>query len=132
MISLNELLSGHSIVDVPHEHQINLQDLQVKINIIRAARGIPMTVTSGYRFKSDQLRIYRARGIPDDQIPMGSMHLKGKACDIYDEDGSLMKWCRENVALLEVAEVWIEDDPSQPRVHFQTEPPKSGNRFFKP
>lgn len=104
MISSNELLSGHALISLPQDHQMNLQDLQVKINVVRSARG----------------------------IPMGSMDLKGKACDIYDKDGSLMKWCRDNVSLIEKVGLWIEDDPSQPRVHFQTEPPKFGNKFFKP
>lgn len=131
-ISFKELLHGHVITDITTAQQHNLEDLQVKINKVRDVWGKPMIVTSGVRLVQDQLRIYRSRGVPDDKIPMGSAHLKGCACDILDEDGSLMQWCRDNVSLLEEVGLWIEDDPSQPRVHFQSLPPMSGNRFFKP
>lgn len=132
MIILKELLSGHDFSKIPADHKANLEELLKKINLIRAAWNKPMNITSGYRAIEDQLRIYRARGVPDDKIPMGSMHLKGGACDIYDQDGSLMQWCRDNEKLLEEVGLWVEDDPSQPRVHFQIRAPKSGSRFFKP
>ena len=139
MITFKELLSGNSISDVPHAHQVNLEELLKRINIIRAAWGKPMRITSGYRSDADHKRIYseinakrEAQGLPKRSVPMGSAHLTGSACDIYDPDGSLMQWCRDNVATLEQAELWCEDDPSTPRVHFQIYPPKSGNRFFKP
>ena len=132
MISYNELLSGHVLSDVPIEYQHNLEDLKTRINVVREKRGIPMIVTSGFRSMQDHLRIYRSMGVPDDKIPMNSWHLKGAAVDISDPDGSLMQWCRDNVPLLEEVGLWIEDDTSVKRVHFQIFPPKSGNRFFKP
>jgi hypothetical protein len=132
MIAMKELLGGRTIADIEHSAQLNLDELLKRINVIREAWGKPMTVTSGFRDPQDQLRIYRAKGIPDNKIPMGSAHLKGAAVDILDTDGSLMQWCRDNVPLLEKTELWCEDDPSTPRVHFQIYPPGSGNRFFKP
>lgn len=132
MISMSELLGSHNIADVSHSDQLNLEELKKRINAFRDVYGKPMQVTSGYRFLQDHLRIYSEKGISRDKIPMGSAHLKGCAVDISDKDGSLMKYCRDNVPLLEKIGLWVEDDPSTPRVHFQTYPPKSGNRFFKP
>lgn len=132
MITLKELLSGHSIADVELSAQINLEELLKRINKLRAAYNKPLIVTSGYRSKQDQLRIYRSRNIPDNKIPMGSAHITGCACDIYDPNGELMEWSRNNENLLEEFGLWVEDDTTQPRVHYQTYPPKSGKRFFKP
>lgn len=131
-ISLKELLKDLPIIEVPIAHQHNLEILRERMNSLREVYGHPMHVTSGYRTEADQLRIYRERGVPDHKIPMNSQHLKGGACDILDRDGSLMKWTRENEQLLVDLGLWVEDDPSQPRVHYQINPPKSGNRFFKP
>jgi uncharacterized protein YcbK (DUF882 family) len=132
MISMKELLGDHMINDIPLNHQHNLEELLLKINKVRVLFNKPMIVTSGYRSEQDHLRIYRSKGVPDNKIPMGSAHLKGAAVDILDKDGSLFKWCKDNVNQLETIELWCEDDQSVPRVHFQIYPPKSGNRFFKP
>lgn len=132
MITLRELLSGRLINDIPISHQFNLEELLQKMNVIRLSYGKPMTITSGYRSQQDHLRIYSQRNIHPPHVPMGSQHLIGGACDILDRSGELMQWCRDNVPLLESTGLWIEDDPSQPRVHFQINPPRSGNRFFKP
>lgn len=132
MISMKELMGDHNISDIPINHQHNLEELLLKINKVRALYNKPMTVTSGYRSEQDHLRIYRSKGIPDNKIPMGSAHLKGCAVDILDKDGSLFKWCKDNVNHLEEIGLWCEDDQAVPRVHFQTYAPKSGNRFFKP
>jgi len=126
---MNELLHNHVITDFNLDIQNNLEDLLNKINIFREAYGKPMIVTSGIRTVEDHFRLYKEKGT---KAPMGSQHLQGRAVDIYDEDGELMKYCKENVPLLESIGLWIEDDNSVPRVHFQTVPPKSGHRFFKP
>jgi hypothetical protein len=139
MITYKELLSGHSIADVPINFQQNGETLLKRINIVRQAYGKPCIVSSGYRSDADHRRIYSqinakraAKGLPMVSIPWGSQHLTFSAVDIADPKGDLMQWCRDNVAILEKAELWVEDDPSIPRVHFQIFPPKSGNRFFKP
>lgn len=133
MISLKELLGGKVISDIEHGHQLNLEELLKRINVIRATYGKPMTVTSGYRDPQDQLRIYRSKGVPDNKIPMGSAHLRGSAVDILDADGELKKWVKNNVKLLEDTGLWCEDFEATPTwCHFQSVPPRSGSRFFKP
>lgn len=137
-ITFKELIKDIQISDIPHAHQINLEELLKKINLVRDKYAKPMLVTSGYRTEQDHLRIYRQladkRGVDFDpkKVPMGSAHLRGSACDISDKDGSLYKWCEDNVKFLEEVGLWMEIKDDQARVHFQIYPPKSGNRFFKP
>lgn len=134
-----ELLSGHNVSDVPHDYQLNLEELLKKINFIRAAWNKPMLVTSGFRSEQDHLRIYsvinakrKEKDLDPITPPMGSAHLKGAAVDISDPDGSLMKWTKANETLLETVGLWVEDENTQTRVHFQIYAPHSGRRFFKP
>jgi uncharacterized protein YcbK (DUF882 family) len=138
MITLDELLCGHEFFEQTPEVQANLLNTVLAMNVVRAAYGKPMVRTSGLRTIADHLRVYRElaakRGAKFDEskVPMGSKHLTGQAIDISDPDGSLMDWCLANVTVLEDAKVWLEERDEQPRVHFQTVPPKSGKRFFKP
>ena len=138
MITFKELIKNIQLNDIPIAHQQNLQDLLVKINVIRKAYGKPMTVSSGFRSISDHLRIYSEKGITDkSKIPMKSKHLEGKACDIADPNQELQKWCLENIALLEEAGLWLESfDYCKNWVHFQSVPYGSWkpgkSRFFIP
>lgn len=92
-----------------------------------------MKVTSGLRTREDQLRIYKAKGIPESKIPWGSKHLTGGAVDIFDPEKKLQAWCLANIPELEAADLYCEDFGSTPNwVHFQIFPPKSGKRFFMP
>jgi hypothetical protein len=109
--------------------QLNIEILHHRMNIIRAEWGKPMRVTSGVRSIADHRRIYANKKVV--RIPMGSKHLTAQACDIEDKDGALMAWCKTNVPLLERVGLWLEAD-TKGWCHFQTVPPGSGNRFFKP
>lgn len=131
MISKEELNpKGYKLDDIQSK---NIEVLLHRMNQVRIIYNKPMIITSGVRTIEDQIRIYTEKGITDkSKIPMGSMHLIGAACDVLDLDGSLMKWCKDNVTVLEAIGLWIEDDTSTPRVHFQVFAPKSGSRFFKP
>jgi hypothetical protein len=62
---------------------------------------------------------------------MGSAHLKGCAVDIYDPDGDLYKWVKDNEALTAEVGLWMEERQG-PWQHFQTYPPASGKRWFNP
>lgn len=139
MITLKELLGGQSIADVEIAIQHNLEELRARLNLVRIAWAKPMIVTSGLRSMHDHKRIYsqinakrRADGLPELKIPMGSKHLYGQAADILDKDGSLHAWCVANEDLLSKFGLWCEEKDDQARVHFQTVPPASGKRFFKP
>ena len=120
------------------EQEANLLILHEKINKIRLAWGKPMIVTSGFRSMEDHLRIYKELAVKrhqtydESKVPMASKHLYGKAVDISDPDGSLYQWCQDNVKVLEDVGLWLEIKDDQHRVHFQTEAPKSGSRFFHP
>lgn len=133
MISMSELNPRQDVLTSAQE--ANLIVLLSRINQIRTAWAKPMTVTSGFRSPEDQRRIYKEiaqrKGLTTIRIPMGSRHLEGSAVDIADPDGSLMEWTKNNVSLLEQVGLWIEAD-TKGWVHYQSKPPSSGNRFFKP
>jgi len=133
-ISFKELIKNTSLADIPHAHQVSLEELLKRINIIREAYGKPMIVSSGYRSLQDHKRIYSEKGITDpNKIPMGSAHLSGQALDVADPKQELQSWILANIDILEKAGLYCEDFSASPNwVHFQCRPPKSGNRFFKP
>lgn len=134
MITLKELLQGTPVGSLSPETALNLQVLLERINVIRKAYNKPMTVSSGLRSMKHHLEVYRKKGITDPaKIPMKSKHLFGQAVDIADPKQELQKWVLANVKLLETAQLWCEDFGATPAwVHFQTQPPRSGKRFFMP
>jgi uncharacterized protein YcbK (DUF882 family) len=105
------------------DQQANLELLHNAINKIRAAYGKPMIVTSGVRTVEEQMRI-------NPKAPK-SKHLLGLAVDIYDPDGKLNDWCKNNEKALIDAGLWCESRQG-PWQHFQAAPPKSGRRWFQP
>lgn len=133
MITFKELLGSHSIADIPHSHQLHMEELLKRINVIRAKYGKPMIVTSCYRTAQRQRDIYAMRGIKNP--PMGSAHLSGEAVDILDRDGALYNWCKTHPEMLEAADVYCEND-THGWVHFQIKPFGSykpgGTRWFNP
>lgn len=108
-----------------------------KINVVRKLYNKSMSITSGIRTIEDHIKIYEKKGISKDKVPMGSAHLennhKGFACDVFDPNKELQKWCLDNVKVLEEQGLYCEHFSATPNwVHFQDYPPASGNRFFKP
>lgn len=134
MITLKELCKGHNFDSLPPQHRANLEAFLERLNRIRKSWGHPMSITSGYRSLEEHLRIYKSKGITDQsKIPMKSRHLYGAACDIYDPQQELQKWCLANTKLLEDVGLWCEHFSATPTwVHFQLNPPASGARFFRP
>lgn len=133
-ITMKELLSNQcEYKDVTGDVRRNLDELFIKMNKVREKYGKPMTVTSGLRTIKHHLNIYARKGIYPPKVPMKSNHLFGRACDIADGNKEFKKWCLENIEFLEEVGLWMEDFSATPTwVHFQINPPKSGNRFFKP
>lgn len=136
MISLLELMSGHNVNDIPHDHQLNLEELRKCVNKLREAWGKPLRVTSGYRSLQDHLRIYSAKGITDkSKIPMKSKHLFGQAVDFADPDGSLYAWAFANQDKLEEWGIFCETG-TKGWLHCQYVPYRSyssgKSRFFNP
>lgn len=133
MISMDEILKGQDEqVDVKN-HFPNLQRLHYVSNYIRRLYAKPLIVTSGFRSMDDHLRIYRERGIAEEKVPMGSMHLRGAAIDFSDPDKKLQKWIAENMRVSEILDVYYESFDATPNwVHLQIFPPMSRNRFFQP
>lgn len=127
MIKLEEL-NKRKYSTTPMIEQ-NLHELCRRLNIIRAAYGKPMIVTSGLRSDKQQAELIKA----GKSNATKSKHLTGHAADIADPDKELAKWCLENVKVLEKAGLWLEHPDYTPNwVHFQSTPPRSGNRFFIP
>ena len=141
MIKPEEILKGQIC---PPELQANLNTLVERLNMVRDDYGFPMVVSSGYRSKDKQIKIYEEKckrhefpfqdGRFDmSRIPMKSAHLYCQAADIYDPDGSLKAWLQEDLSRLERYDLYCEDFEHTPTwVHFQINPPKSGRRIFKP
>jgi uncharacterized protein YcbK (DUF882 family) len=107
----------------------NLLVLCQRLNVIRAAYGKPMVITSGLRSEKQQSELIKAGR---SNAPK-SKHLTGHAADVSDPNGELAAWCLANVKVLEQAGLWVEDPKYTPTwVHFQSASPGSGRRFFKP
>lgn len=121
MISASEL-NLHKYLTT-EEQDKNLAVLLRRINVIRAAWGRPMTVTSGLRSEADQKRI--------NPIATKSNHLIGAAVDISDPHGELYAWLKEDSTILIDATLWCEEN-TVGWVHFQIFTPKSGRRWFFP
>lgn len=129
---MEELLGKTRFEKLPKGIQENLKITLERVNKIRTAWNKPMIVTSGVRTIEDHLRIYKEKGITDlKKIPMQSKHLTGQAVDIYDPKLELTAWLKQEPKRLEEAQLWCEDG-NKNWVHFQTEPPKSGKRWFLP
>ena len=134
MISIIELLSNQAkFEDLEKDIQTNLTELHRKVNLLRSAYGKSMIVTSGLRTKKHHLDIYARKGIFPPIVPMKSNHLFGRAVDFADGDGKLKAWVLENIKLIEEIGLYMEDfSATKTWLHVQTNPPKSGKRFFKP
>lgn len=132
MISKSELLQGRDL-SFPQDYNDtisdNLDSLLVALNMVRTAYAKPMKVTSGWRPASINGMIKGAS--------IKSNHIVGLACDFLDTDGSLFKWCVENLQLLKDNKIYLEDarwtrTATSGWVHMQLVRPSSGKRIFVP
>jgi uncharacterized protein YcbK (DUF882 family) len=107
----------------------NMKTLFERMNELRGIWGRPMIVTSGLRSDEKQKALI-AEGKSRARL---SRHLFGAACDIFDPNKELGRWCLENESVLVKIGLWCEHpDYTRNWVHFQIIPPMSGKRFFIP
>jgi hypothetical protein len=127
-ITLKEL-NPNDVLLTP-EQEDNLRRHYNNLQKFRAAYGKPMTVTSGVRTPDRQAQIDALAGR---QPRLASRHIAGDATDFADHDGSLAKFCLQNLHLLESCGLFIESPEYTPGwTHLQSAPPKSGRRVFLP
>lgn len=100
MISKSEILMGRE-----HGYPltagmiVNLNNLLKAVNIVRAAYGKPLLVSSGYRPAEFNTKAGGAKN---------SAHLTCEAVDFIDPDQAFSKWCLANLPILEQAGLWME------------------------
>lgn len=120
--SEQEMFCKYDPKEIPDGIISNLMELRARLN--QLGFKPPRVFTCTYRSPEHNARVGGAKK---------SNHLTGCACDIIDSDGKLKKYLRANIAVLEECDLYAEDFDSTPTwVHLQTNPPKSGNRVFKP
>ena len=125
-ISRDEVLMGRDKkYPLTPEMEQNLQKLLVALNKFRQIYGKSMVVSSGYRPAAINANVPGAA--------KKSAHMSCEACDFRDTDGSLDKYCMDNLYILEQCGLYLEHPSATPGwCHLQIRRPGSGNRVFKP
>lgn len=130
-VTRDEVLKGRER-DYPLTPKLeeNLTKLLEVINKLRHSYGKAFIITSGYRPGHYNKS---AKGA------LKSAHMTCEAVDIRDDSqGSLAKWCLNNLSLLEQLGLYMESPtatqqpPNKFWVHLQIRPTKSGRRVFLP
>lgn len=139
MVSMEELLSGNKLSELPVEHQENLHRLLGIINKVRVLWAKPMVVTTGYRTMEHHIQIYKDIAARNNKkfdlskVPKKSNHLYGLAVDIADTGLKLYKWLEENKSVMEECGIFCEKGTTN-WVHIQIVPFGSyvsgGTRWF--
>lgn len=130
-----DLIPQHAYDTATDVIRSNVNILYGRMLQIEKLCNLPIEITSGFRSLEHHIEIYKKKMGKDfsmKKVPLKSLHLTGEAVDIYDKNGKLFLWCYNNVSILENVCLWVENDQGVPRVHFQSRPPKSGQRFFLP
>lgn len=140
MLTVEKYLKGRAVIaELPPDHRQNVGILIRRMNKlwqrIELDTQRTLVVTSGYRRPQDQPAHAAAR----------SPHLRGAAVDLLDgPDAWLWRWCERNLRLIADVGLFVEDprwthNVSLPGraapvdwMHFQTNPPGSGRRVFRP
>lgn len=119
----------------PHNYKVNdnqkknLQILFDRVMAIQEAYGKDFHITSGLRSEEQQQELV-SQGKTNAKH---SKHCAGAACDVYDPDGELKKWAKENLDIFRVTGIWLEHFDYTPTwLHMQILPPKSGKLVFIP
>lgn len=87
--------------------------------------GTGMLITSGWRPPAVNAATAGAA--------KNSLHMTGRAIDVYDPEGRIDSWCMTHLDLLAAAGLWLEHPDYTPRwSHWQTLAPGSRRRVFIP
>lgn len=118
MITIEEVLMGRDKANpLTPEQWRNLADLMGRINIVRAAYGKSLTVSSGYRPPAQNSAAGGAKN---------STHMSCQAVDFADPKGEFSKWCLANMDLLKRVGLFLEDPKyTTTWTHLQTRPTKN-------
>lgn len=109
-------------VPLSKEQEDNLDKLLKVMDQFREAYGKSLRVSSGYRPSSINASVGGAKK---------SSHIMCLAVDFVDTDGSIDKFCMDNLELLEKLGLYLESPDYTPRwCHLQLKPTR--NRVFKP
>lgn len=135
MITLEDYFGKMSHMEPPSEEVVhNAKVLLGRVNALLAQiaefnstleAAVSPIVTSGWRPESYNKTVKGSA--------KKSLHITGHAIDLADEDGELDDFLFNNVHMLVDAGLWLEHPASTRRwCHMQSQPPRSGNRFFFP
>jgi uncharacterized protein YcbK (DUF882 family) len=118
MITIEEVLMGRDKANpLTPEQWRNLADLMGRINIVRAAYGKSLTVSSGYRPPAQNAAAGGAKN---------STHMSCQAVDFADPKGEFSNWCLANMDLLKRVGLYLEDPKyTTTWTHLQTRPTKN-------
>lgn len=133
-LSITEYLKSDTLTDLPDDHIRNINILIPKVNDLLEKFGSYRPITSGYRSKEDQIRIYKQKlgaAYNISKVPMGSCHLVGLAVDLADANADLYRWLKANEQVLEDLGLYCEERMGGWQ-HIQAKAPKSGKRWFLP
>ena len=137
MFTLNKYLGRFRVTyanELTDEVRANAQELIDRLKLLQS-NHLPFklgALRSGWRPKSYNTIIGGASK---------SRHITAQAVDVADPNRQLAKWLNSDAGILGLAEcqLWCEDleytlgkNKNGSWVHFQTVPPASGKRFFKP
>ena len=128
MISLADYFMGRDRQfpdELTNEMRANAEETVDKVNQLLAAFGQTRKVNSGWRPAAIN------KATPG--AAKASKHMQCLACDLDDPEGDLDEWALEHPDVLQEIGLWQEHPASTKGwAHFQTVPPKSGNRVFYP
>jgi hypothetical protein len=140
-VSVDEyLMNRGSLEELSDEIVRNINTLIPRVNELLERFGEKRNVTSGLRRMEDHIRIYeeinakrRAKGLPEQKVPMGSKHLIGAAIDLEDKNDKLKEFCVKNTHILKELGLYMEDPSATDTwCHLQCIPPGSGKTVFRP
>jgi len=110
---------------ITQDMEANLHKLLLAVNKLGAAYWPNLEVSSGYRPPEINASVAGAAKKSKHQVCL--------AVDFKDPDGTVDKFCMDNLELLEEAGLWLESPDHTPGwCHVQCVPPKSGKRVFIP